>query len=268
MSQTKLPQPNHGFRWTQTPYGDALVCAALEPFAEHFFTTRGWRLGSPSDGRGAGWPDVAASIGVNAHQLVRARQIHGASSVVRRRGAAVPVTADLQDADILMTDDRALALAIQTADCVPLLVADRRTGAVAASHAGWRGLAAGVPQVTVQTLAREFGARADDLVAVVGPSISAARYEVGAEVRERFERARYSSTQIARWFSGGARAEHWQFDGWQAARDQLEAAGLPAVQIHEARLCTASWPESLCSYRRDGTAAGRLAAVIRRRDAR
>ena len=164
-----------------------------------------------------------------------------------------------------MSDDPSLALAIQTADCVPLLIADRTTGAVAAAHAGWRGLAARVPRVAVEALAREFAAAPADLVAAVGPSISAARYEVGVDVRRRFESAGFAADALARWFAPAARADHWLFDGRQAARDQLVDAGVRPDRLHTAALCTASHADLLCSYRRDHASAGRIAAAIRAR---
>jgi YfiH family protein len=144
-----------------------------------------------------------------------------------------------------------------------LLLADRRTGAVAAAHAGWRGLAARVPDAAVHALAQAFGSRPGDLVAAIGPSISAPRYEVGEDVRERFQHAGFSAQQISGWFAPADRTGHWYFDGWASARDQLAASGIAPDQIHVAGLCTASWPEVFCSYRRDGKAAGRIAAAIR-----
>jgi YfiH family protein len=182
------------------------------------------------------------------------------------------------EADIVVTDDRTLALSVQTADCVPLLIGDRRTGAVAAAHAGWRGLAAGVPRIAVDALAREFGSRPAELVAAIGPSIGACCYEVGADVRDAFRQGGFEAAMNG-WFhdapqptadnpsmpgvqAARRRRDHWFFDGWSAAADQLTVAGIPAGQTHVAGLCTASHA-ALCSYRRDGGAAGRMAAVIR-----
>jgi copper oxidase (laccase) domain-containing protein len=102
----------------------------------------------------------------------------------------------------------------------------------------------------------------------VGPSISAACYEVGDEVRARFREGGCHEAALARWFLEGARPGHWQFDGWTAAHDQLEAAGLSGEHIHVAALCTAGHPDLFCSYRRDGKGAGRIAAAIRPRPAR
>lgn len=168
------------------------------------------------------------------------------------------------EADILVTGDRDAAVAIQTADCVPLLVADERTGAVAAAHAGWRGLAARVPQVAVAAMADAFGSRPADLLVAVGPSISAERYEVDRQVRDRFEAAGFGQERLRAWFPAETRPDHWLFDGWQSARDQLEAVGVPAERLYVAQLCTATHPDLLCSYRRDGKRAGRMAAAITR----
>ena len=274
------PSPAEGFEWRQTPAGLALVCRALDLYAPHVFTTRGWTLGSAPDGdRRAGWDEVARVLGLDVAHLARAHQVHGASVVVHRADEPQR-SAELQQADVIVSDNPALALAIQAADCVPLLIADRRTGVVAAAHAGWRGMAARVPEVAVQALAREFGSRPADLVAVAGPSIGACCYEVGADVRDAFRRGGFADAFIARWFFTAPqptarnpsmpglpdtpRPHHWFFDGWAATQDQLEEAGIPRHQIHIAGLCTASHSQLLCSYRRDGSSAGRLAAAIRR----
>jgi len=260
MSATEFPQPTDTFRWAQAgPAGEpALVCSALEAVARHVFTTRAWTLGGPADERPAAWDEVARAVGA---PIVRVRQVHGAGVLIRRAGqrtSAEPST----DADIILSDDPDVAVAIRTADCVPLLVADSRTGAVAAAHAGWRGLAAHVPLVTVRGLTEAFGSRPRDLVAAIGPSISGPRYEVGGDVHAAFAGA-FADREVARWFGEGARAERWQFDGWTAVRDQLEAAGVAPDRIFQSGLCTAAHPALFCSYRRDGSAAGRMAAAIR-----
>ena len=240
-------------------------------------TTRAWALGAGSNSdTDSAWAEVAAALD---RPIVRAHQVHGADLLVRRAGDP-PLTA-LPDADIIVSNDPTVAIAIQTADCVPILIADRRTGAVAAVHAGWRGLAAGVPRVTVEALAREFGSHPADLIAAAGPSIGACCYEVGPDVRRRFEEARWPESTMSRWFftrpqptmsnpsMAGLRAElrpgHWYFDSGRAASDQLESAGVPRDQIFVAELCTASHPRALCSYRRDGADAGRIAGAIRAR---
>jgi YfiH family protein len=259
------PHPGDGFEWVDAPGGPALVCRALEPFASHLFTTRKWALGSSEelDNNGfVAWAVVANALGAPPSQLARLHQVHGATVVVKRAGGRHDAN-ELADADIIITDDRELVLAIQTADCVPFLMADPETGTVAAAHAGWRGLAARVPQVAVKAMAEQFGTRPSDLVVAIGPSISAARYEVGGEVRARFEAAGFKSGCMRDWFPAETREEHWLFDGWRSARDQLDTAGVPPRRIHSPGLCTWEHGELFCSYRRDGNGAGRMAAAIR-----
>jgi len=256
-----------------------LVCRPLEPLACHLFTTRSWLLGLAL--AADAWREVAAAIGTEPDRLLRVRQVHGADVLVHRAGRPPVFDAAAQ---IIAGDDGSTALAIQTADCVPLLIGDRRTGAVAAAHAGWRGTALRVAAAAVSAMKTELGSRPSDLVAAVGPSIGPCCYRVGGDVRERFAHAGFLDAELARWFSPGARrlpanppmvrsADRGTpaalfLNLWTATRDQLEAAGVPPDQIFLAELCTASHGEAFCSYRRDGKDAGRLAAVIRKRDSR
>jgi YfiH family protein len=256
------PQPATDFEWTVVDGHRALVCRPLRAHARHLFTTRDWALGSAANGDDpAGWSAAAAALGVSPAELFRVHQVHGASVVIKRRGDRVDSEAR-PSADIILSDDPEIAIAVQTADCVPLLMADTATGAVAAAHAGWRGLAGGVPGVAIAAMSRVFGTRPADLLVAAGPSISAARYEVGDEVRSRFEAA-FGARDAARWFPTQTRQSHWLFDGWGAARDQLVAAGVPPASLHACSLCTAEHRDLFCSYRRDGRQAGRMAAVIR-----
>src|SRR5712692_5381608 len=167
------PQPTDAFEWMQAAAGPALVCRPLARLAPHLFSTRGWALGSRAGNDGDGWDQVAAAMHVDRSHLVRVHQVHGASVVVRHahQTARPAVTCARPDADIIVSNDCSIALAIQTADCMPLLIADRADrrdaahaggGAVAAAHAGWRGLAARVPMVAVDALAHTFGARPAD----------------------------------------------------------------------------------------------------------
>src|SRR4051812_10239204 len=194
-----LPHADAAFRWITARPGAALAAAPLEPFAHHLVTTREWGLGRRDDPDAAtGWDEVAEAIEVSTDRLVRARQVHGTAVIVCRPGAArLP---GLADADIIINNDPDVAIAVQTADCVPLLIADSRTGAVAAVHAGWRGLAVRVPAMAVAALRREFGSRPADLIAAAGPSIGACCYEVGEDVLQRFLRAGATSDAMDRWF--------------------------------------------------------------------
>ena len=269
-----LPQPDAAFAWVRSPAGWGLVCRPLEPFARHVFTSRSWLLGLALEADG--WQEVAEAVGTDPARLLRVRQVHGADVLVHLPGRP---PAPVAPADIIVGGDAAMAFAIQTADCVPLLIADRRTGAVAAAHAGWRGTALRVAAAAVNAMTNGLGSRPPDLLAAVGPSIGPCCYQVGAEVRERFAHAGLHADELARWFatapshlpanppmvglSGRLTPGGPFLDLWTATRDQLAAAGVPRGQIFAAQLCTASHGDLFCSYRRDGKAAGRLAAVIR-----
>jgi purine-nucleoside/S-methyl-5'-thioadenosine phosphorylase / adenosine deaminase len=256
------PQLAANFEWVDAGGRRALVCGPLAAYARHLFTTREWALGSVVNGDDpAAWSAVAAALDVSSGQLVRLHQVHGASVLVKRRGAPLDATVR-PAADIVITDNPDVALSIQTADCVPLLIVDPINGAVGAAHAGWRGLASGVPGVAVAAMQKAFGSRPGDLLVAVGPSISAARYEVGEDVRSQFMSA-FGAAELSRWFPQATRPSHWQFDGWTSTRDQLEAAGVLNKSIYMSNLCTAASPELFCSYRRDGRPAGRMAAAIR-----
>jgi len=258
------------------------VCDALEPLAAHFFTTRAWQIGERTPESSDGWKDVARAAGVGVERgvehLGRLHQVHGADVVTYKKGEPGP-GGPMPRADVVLTDDPAVAVDVQTADCLPILVADRRTHAVAAAHAGWRGLAAHVPAVAVRRLVSDLGSRVVDLLIAVGPAIGACCYEVGEDVRARFAQAGFLPAQLDRWFlstplvlaanppmpslSPARRPGHWFFDGWSCVREQLESTGVRSDQIFMADLCTASHEAAFCSYRRDGAIAGRLAGVIR-----
>jgi purine-nucleoside/S-methyl-5'-thioadenosine phosphorylase / adenosine deaminase len=260
----------------QAAAAPGLVCEPLADVAPHIFTTRPWRLGSTgSRNVEEGWAEVAEAVDAKPANLTRLHQVHGATVFVAtdRRPDILP------RADIVLSGGNG-AIAVQVADCVPLLIADTRTGAIVAAHAGWRGLAARVPQVAVAALTRQFGSRPGDLIAAAGPSIGACCYEVGSEVRDAFIRAD-DDQRVERWFvaepqptavnpsmagvAKPARPDHWFMDPWAIVRGQLEEAGLLPDRIHIAELCTASHPALFCSYRRDGAPAGRMAGVITRR---
>jgi YfiH family protein len=260
-----------GFTWTGESWGRALRSAPLLEHADHFFTTRQLRLRGTSEE--SDWASVATTIGVVPPRLLRLRQVHGRQSVVVRRDDAAARErmashavagrgeTTRPEADILVSDDPAVALAVQVADCVPLLMAVRRSGAVAAVHAGWRGTAAAAGPAALAVLRREFGARPEDVVVALGPSIGACCYDVGTELIEAFRSAGFAG-QVDRWFSRDGSGA-LRLDLWLANRDQLQAAGVRPDDIHESRLCTASHPTLFASYRRDGAGTGRIAAVVR-----
>ncbi len=263
-----LPLVSAAFRWTQEPWGAGLRCRPLEAVADHLFTTRQLPLSSEADLR-----TLAQAVG--ARDVAMLNQVHGREVVVIRH--ATSWQAQRPEADVLVSNTGETALAVRAADCVPLLLADRATGAVAAVHAGWRGTAAGAATAAVEALAREFGARPADLVAAIGPSIGSCCYEVGSELVDAFAAGGHARYLIDRWFiappprrgafppvPSGKEGKLW-LDVPGANRDQLILAGVAQENIHIAGLCTAMHLDVLTSYRAEKEKAGRMAGVVRSR---
>ena len=116
------PVPADGFEWVAASWGLKLVAHALKDF-KHGWTTRQLQLRGSPDVERAGWASIARSVGVTAQAVVRLRQVHG---VAVHRASAADIGTPPHEADVISTDDHAIALAVQVADCVPLLFADRR----------------------------------------------------------------------------------------------------------------------------------------------
>jgi polyphenol oxidase len=154
-------------------------------------------------------------------------------------------------ADAVITRRPQRVCAMQVADCMPVLFAARDASAVAAAHAGWRGLAAGVLDATVARL----GLRPAELIAWLGPAISARHFEVGSEVREAFVAHDAAAADA---FAANARGR-WQCDLVALARRRLAALGVAAVS--GGQWCTYADRERFFSFRRDRHC-GRMAALI------
>jgi YfiH family protein len=214
---------------------------------------------------------MSEALGVT--QVVTLNQVHGCDVItVRREHGLVP---GRSEGDALVSNNPHIAVAVRAADCVPLLMADARSGAVAAVHAGWRGTAAGAAVAAVGALTREFGTKPDDLVVAIGPSIGPCCYEVGSELVDAFAAAGHPRHLIDRWFLAppsphsrirpvlrGVEGPRLRLDVAGANRDQLVLAGVPDSHIHIAGLCTAMHLDVLTSYRAEKEQAGRLAGAI------
>jgi YfiH family protein len=214
--------------------------------------------------------ELAAAVG--AGSVATVTQVHGAAISVISRGTTP--THDRPEADALVSNNPTVAIAVRVADCVPVLLADRKTGAVGAVHAGWRGTAARAAVAAIDALIGEFGTRPADVIAAIGPSIGPCCYEVGSELVDAFAAAGHARSSIDRWFAatpvprgsfGGvpsASAGPLRLDLPAANRDQLILAGVPESQIHLSGLCTAMHLDVFTSYRVEKEKAGRLLAVI------
>jgi YfiH family protein len=176
------------------------------------------------------------------------RQVHGIEVF---EAAAPSKAASAPLADAAFTRSRGVVLAIQTADCMPVLFCDRQARVVAAAHAGWRGLSAGILERTVAKLACE----PEDVLAYLGPAIGPSAFEVGSDVLEAF----CATLPGAKSAFVPGRPGKWFADLEALASLALRRLGI--TQIHSAGRCTLSEPEHFYSFRRDRVT-GRMAALI------
>lgn len=175
------------------------------------------------------------------------RQVHGTHVI---SGGAEPD----QPADAIFGDRPGAVCAVLTADCLPVVFASADGGEIAAAHAGWRGLGAGV----LEAAAAAFAAPAGELLAWLGPAISQAAFEVGGEVREVFVQR---DPRAAGCFRQNGRGR-WQADLYGLARLRLERCGV--TRVFGGGRCTFGEPDAFFSYRRDGEC-GRMATFVYRR---
>jgi YfiH family protein len=202
------------------------------------------------------WPALEA-LDVLPRDVRYTRQVHGDTCLDADRADAGGLVGT---GDALFTRRRARPLAVFTADCVPLIVADPDAPALGVAHAGWRGTVRGIAGRLVAALVEQAGARPERLRAAIGPSIGPCCYEVDEPVVGPLRAAFPGAWE--RWVRPGApgRPGHWSLDLWAANVDQLAAAGVPADAISAPRLCTGCRRDLFFSYRKEGMA-GRLATL-------
>jgi YfiH family protein len=247
----------------------SLLVAAGVP---HGFTTRlGGISEPPCDTLNLAAPDAGSdkaeaiavnfdraktAIGCAGHQIIRVTQVHGDAILAVKR---LPIDATTC-ADSLVTAERGKLLCIRVADCVPILLAaadaDGTIVAVAAVHAGWRGITANILAATIQRLVADHDVSPGQLIAAVGPCIRVKHFEVGHEVAEAFEMVGLAST-ISR--THGPKPH---LDLTEAARIQLLNAGVDPQNIDTGDFCTFADARLFFSHRRDHGKTGRLAAMI------
>ncbi|MEM7428434.1 MAG: peptidoglycan editing factor PgeF [Pseudomonadota bacterium] len=184
---------------------------------------------------------VANALGLTGERLVTPYQIHSPDAVIvdepwpPQHGPK---------ADAAVTAKPGIAVAVNTADCTPVLFADPAAGVVAAAHAGWKGAFGGVLKWTVEAMV-EAGASRQNISAAIGPTISQAAYEVGPEFKERFVEA---DNGYARFFIPSEREGHHMFDLPAFVEMRLEEAGIG--HIENLHLCTYADEDRFFSYRR------------------
>lgn len=217
------------------------------------------------------------ALGARRWPVVTLRQVHSDALHVVERAPRRPLAGDG-----LLTRAPGVLLVIQTADCIPVLLADPENRAVGAFHAGWRGTLARIVEKGVGRMRKEFGSDPAKLVAAIGPGARACCYEVGRELRDKFEsqfdyaaelfvdvyrsdlvREKYPLLFLTARAPGHSEqlGPRLHLDLAAANRRQLEQAGLRARNISDLGLCTVCRPRQFFSYRRDGKT-GRLWGAI------
>lgn len=205
----------------------------------------------------------AAAVGYPVDSLVFSDQVH--DTVIRRVdssdcGKGILRSSDIKGVDGLVTDDPGVVLMTFFADCVPLFFYDRKHHAIGAVHSGWRGTAGRIGAKAVDVMGQEFGTKPEDLVAVIGPSICQACYEVSEDVAESFRRE-FAMGQWEELLIAKPQGKY-QLDLWRANEIILQEAGIPAGQIQVSGMCTCCHADVLFSHRASGGKRGNLAGAI------
>jgi YfiH family protein len=280
------PELEHaGFYWREHEGVRALVCAPLEDagFANGFSTRGGGVSSMPENSLNlAGFnEDAAENILENRRRFLKlfpgpwalagCWQVHGSDvRVVQTLSEAKPATDEHGDTvycDAIVSDATGVLAGVKTADCVPLLMGDAKTGAFAAVHAGWRGTVAEVVNKAMSRMVSDYNTKPADVIVAIGPAAGACCYEVGSEVLDAFGDRFAPSTSLFR----ATRTDHACVDLIKANRAQLTALGVSEEKIHSAPLCTMCRTDLFFSYRREKNLygkVGRLMSVVGRQGAK
>jgi YfiH family protein len=280
-----------GFYWRKLDGVQALICAPLEQagFANGFSTRLGGTSPMPESALNlAGFnEDTAENILENRRRFLKlfpsesanetdswalagCWQVHGADlrqiDSLAEAKPAEDAHGDTIYCDAIVSNAAGVLAGVKTADCVPILIGDPKTGAFAAVHAGWRGTLAAIATKTLQRLSDEYNSKPHDVMIAIGPAAGSCCYEVGMDVIGGFQ----TSFPTQELFTETC-ADHACIDLLKANREQLTAAGVNPVRIHVAPLCTMCRTDLFFSYRREKNVqgkVGRLMSVIGRRENR
>jgi len=223
----------------------------------HAFTTRRGGLGARNNGirHPDDWTAVASSFGVCSDRVVTVNQVHG-ENIVTVDDLNVRDVRTVH-ADAMITDVPGIAIGVETADCVPVLLFDPMKPAVAAVHAGWRSTVKKIVQKAVHRMHEEFGSEPARLIAAIGPAIGPECYEVDevvmGPVREAFSFWKEVSTPRGN--------DRWSLDLVKANKLELLQIGLAEKNVHALGLCTSCRRDLFYSFRAEGRT-GRMLSVI------
>ena len=196
---------------------------------------------------------LAIAMGVDENRLVLPSQVHKTRIV---NVTSKTTKEDVMETDALIASERGICIAVMSADCVPILLYDKKNQAIAAVHSGWRGTVARILEKTLQEMKKTFGTKGEDLIAGIGPSVCQDSYEVGEEVVNEVTSAfgRESALMILKPNNKA------QLDLWKANKIQLLDFGVNENSIEISDLCTVKNNEFFFSARKGDS--GRFAAGI------
>jgi len=224
-------------------------------------------------------------LGITDNHLLMPHQIHKAEIAVVDEQRDI----DLEGYDALMTNVEEVCIGVSTADCIPVLLYDKKQRAVCAVHAGWRGTVMRIVEQAVSRMHGVYGTNPQDLIAQIGPGIHLESFEVGDEVYQAFETEGFPMTLISKKYpidNGGSRStfgrlhgkklftfhssllpSKWHIDLPECNRLQLISAGVPESQISVSPVCTYMQADTYFSARRLGIESGRIftGIILRRR---
>jgi YfiH family protein len=267
---------NSGFFWREHEGIKVLVCRRLEDkgFVNGFSTRLGGVSDFPKDSLNlAGFDeDSADNIYENRRRflnavggdfkLATAWQVHGDGVKIVKDQADVDNSEERFDG--LVSRMSGVLVGVKTADCVPVLIGDSRTGSFAAVHAGWRGTVASIVVKAIEKMQTEFSSEPKDMTAAIGPAAGCGNYEIGEDVIDAFASAFEGSEKYFQQTRDG----HALVDLHLANKDQLLSCGVPLDAIYTAPFCTMDRPDLFFSYRLEKKKfgkTGRLLSVIGQR---
>lgn len=196
---------------------------------------------------------LANAMGIDHTRLYFPSQVHKTRIVQVTKSTSREA---LQETDALITNEAGVCIAVMSADCVPVLLYDKKNNAVAAVHSGWRGTVARILQKTLHEMRRLFGTKGEDIFAGIGPSVSQDAYEVGEEVVDEVKRAFGHDNALMI----PVQSNKAKLDLWNANKLQLIEFGVLPSQIEISNLCTVKQNDHFFSARKGDT--GRFAAGI------
>jgi YfiH family protein len=201
---------------------------------------------------------IYETLGADGRRACTVWQVHSATCIAVEQPH--PTQDWLAQADGMVTNRRGVPLIMRFADCTPILLYDPRQRAIGIAHAGWRGTVRGAAQSLLRTMQTVYGTQPADVQAAIGPSISAARYQVGEEVVQAVAQAFGTTDGLIRRAEDGSA----YFDLWEANRQALLRAGVRQIEI--SGICTATRTDEFYSHRAENGKTGRFAAVFMLRE--